>query len=419
MSAISKIAKSTEEETLTSAILCAPCKVASSSPVTGGPANKRQKLQPSKKNQKFTAENLSFKRKESQKILTKLAFKPCCTKQCLLRQFGNNDDPEYFDFYEAKKCVDYFYDIYKFKSKEEYHNWLYDKFISTCYGLDEAGKIIHQYRLSYGTVQDPKTFLVCKEVWAYFLNTTEYRLKILSEAYKKGISAIGLNVNMHNIYSDKTNHHATVEEMKQIYEELGLEYNLESAQMGAIQPHETETFFWFRDHFNLVGDSMPNTDGEVHIDKVEKQDIYCMYVNEVRNDCLSFSAWSKFWKRVFPNVLIRQWKNVSGKCEDCAKVNNGRLVAQSLEEAKAFRKLHLVHKSMLYMPERLSYHARRNEAKNDGTILSVIIDTMDNNHCSVPYVGSGDTFNNPIHQGILGCFAHNSGKFTIYRTVGI
>jgi hypothetical protein len=416
MSNISKISRPPEEEDLI-ANLCIPCKDGSTL-VVDDPAKKRQKLQHQPKNLKFTAEFLFLKRKDSQKVLTNFAFKPCCNKKCLIRQFGKTENTNFFHFDEAKKCVDYYYDIYKFKTKDEYNSWLYDKFISTCYGLDESGKIIHQYRLSYGTAQDPKTFLVCKDVWAYFLNTTDYRLKVLSEAYKKGTSAIGLNVNMRTIYSDKTNHHATVEEMKTIYEELGLDYDLESAQMGSIQPHESETFFWFRDHFNLVGDSMPNTDGEVHIDKIEKQDIYCMYVNEVRSECLTFSAWNKFWKRCFPNVSIRQWKNVSGKCEDCAKINNGRLVSQSIEEAKAFRKLHLVHKSKFYMPERLSYHSRRKEARNDETILSIIIDTMDNNHCAVPYVGSGDTFNNPIHQGILGCFAHNSGKFTIYRTVG-
>jgi len=298
MSTVSKLSERTEEDLL--AQFCVPCM--DSSEGEGNP-KKRQKTE-GRSNFKFTKESLFLKRKESQKVLTQLAFKSCCNKRCLIRQFGKEIDNDIFDFSEAKKCLDYYYDIYKFKTTEEYSSWLYERFIATCYGLDDSGKIIHQYKLAYGNVQDAKAFTVCKEVWAYFLNTTEYRLKVLSDAYKKGISSIGLNVNMQTMYSDKTNHHATVEEMKTIYTELGLDYDLQSAQMGAIQPHESETYFWFRDHFDLCGDQMPNTDGEVHIDKVEKQDLYCMYVNEVRCDCLSFSAWNKFSKRCFPNVHI-------------------------------------------------------------------------------------------------------------------
>jgi hypothetical protein len=197
---------------------------------------------------------------------------------------------------------------------------------------------------------------VCKDVWAYFLNTSEYRIKLLSHAYKSDKSAIGASINKKTFYSDVTNHDTTVDELRALYEELGLEYNLEMLQMGALQRHEFDTFFWFRDHFELIGDPMPNTAGEVHIDKTEKQEIYCLYVNEVRQNCLTFSAWNKFWKRCFSHVKIRKWKNVSGKCDDCAAINNGRLIAKSFEEAKSFRKLHLLHKSGLFMQECFSYH---------------------------------------------------------------
>jgi hypothetical protein len=243
-------------------------------------------------------------------------------------------------------------------------------------------------------------------------------MRKLSNAYHNNFSAIGISVNRNNFYSDKTNHHTDVEEMKQIYQELGIEFDQRMLQMGTLGRHEIETFIWFRDHFDLIGDPMPNTDGQIHIDKIEKQEIYILYVNEVARDCLTFSSWLKFWNKVFPNVSIRQWKNVTGKCEHCGLINNGRLLAQSQEEVKAFRKLHLLHKAGNFMLERLAYHERRREAKTDDTILSIIIDTMDNNHCAVPYLGVNDSFNNPIKQGILGCYSHGSNSFVIYRTVG-
>jgi hypothetical protein len=97
-------------------------------------------------------------------------------------------------------------------------------------------------------------------------------------------------------------------------------------QMGLIGRSEIETFVWFRDHFDLVGDpTMPNTENQIRIDKIEKQDIYILYVNEVKQNCLTYSSWNKFWKtKVCPHVRIRKWKNVTpGKCADCALINKG------------------------------------------------------------------------------------------------
>ena len=381
---------------------CAPC----------APSNKKLKFQKQQN-------NLEGKQRNLQKTLTLLAFKPCCKQKCLKSHFGKLDDCNYFNYDEARQCFNFFFSMYQFKNKIEYDMWIYDKFLSTCFGLDEQGKIIHQFKLTYGNVQHSTSFNVCREAWAYFMNATDHKMRTLSDVYHSNYSAIGSSINSRTLFSDATNHHTNIDEMKQIYTELGLEVpSMEMLQMGAVQRHEMETFIWFRDHFDLVGDPMPNTPGLVHIDKIEKQEIYCMYVNEVRRDCLTFSSWNKFWKRVFPNVKIRQWKNVTGKCEACAQINNGRLLAHSQEESKAFRRLHLLHKAGNFMLERLSYHERRREARNDPSILSLIIDTMDNNHCSVPYLGVNDSMSDPIHQGILGAFAHNSSDFTIYRTTG-
>jgi hypothetical protein len=103
---------------------------------------KRQRKSRSSKavesHQKFTEENLFKKRKESQAFLTTLALKSCCSKNCLIKQFGKNDDPNFFDFTEAKICFEYYYDYYKGKSKDEYNFWLFEEFQKTCYGLDEG-----------------------------------------------------------------------------------------------------------------------------------------------------------------------------------------------------------------------------------------------------------------------------------------
>ena len=185
----------------------------------------------------------------------------------------------------------------------------------------------------------------------------------------------------------------------------------------------TYTYLWFSNHFDLVGEREPNGPGgpeTVQIDKVEKKDLYAIYCQEVSEDArLNFSQWASFWKTTFPNVTMRKWKNVSGKCNHCALINNGRLTANCRAKVVAFRQLHLMHKAGFYMPERRIYHSTREKARNDPTMLSIIVDTMDNSHCSIPYLGPSATFSSPIHQGILGCLEHGTNTFTIYRTTGM
>jgi hypothetical protein len=53
---------------------------------------------------------------------------------------------------------------------------------------------------------------------------------------------------------------------------------------------------------------------------------------------------------------------------------------------------------------------------NPKTVMSIIIDGMDQGHCKVPYLGSADTFGEPLHQSIIGVKEHGQG-FTIFRTV--
>jgi hypothetical protein len=301
---------------------------------------------------------------------------------------------------------------------EEWNIWIYDQFLSTCFGLNEGGKIIHSFRLNYGTAQDPKTVVVCREIWRFFHNVSDWELRSLSKSYKSNYSALGSAIGERQLYGDATDHHTSIDEIKEFCRECDITPDSTMLKMGVVNRNQLHTFLWFRDHFELSGDSQPNG-SQVHLDKIEKADLYVMYVQEVQESCLTYSSWCKFWKNVFPEVTIRKWKNVSGKCEDCALINNGRLVAKSKEEIKAFRKLHILHKSGNFMLERLAYRTRREKAKGDKTnILSIIIDTMDNSHCYVPYFASNDQLTSPLHQGILGCLNHGDNKFTVYRTTG-
>ena len=348
----------------------------------------------------------------------------CCDKygNCLKNNFNLTKSflpgAAEFDYFEAKICFEHYLAQYQYLSVEEWDNWIYDKFIGTCYGLDKGGNVIHSFRLSYGTTQSSKTVVVCREIWQLFLNVTGWELKKLSKAYKNNISALGSAIDGRQLYGDSTDHHSSIGELKALYEQCNIKPDEEMLKMGLVSRSQLSTYLWFRDHFELAGDPQPNGP-QVHLDKIELSDLYVIYVQEIQENCLTYSSWCKFWKKVFPEVTVRKWKNVSGKCEACALINNGRLVAKSQEEIRAFRRLHLLHKSGNFMLERLRYRTRRERAKGDKkNIMSNIIDTMDNNHCYVQYFAHTDQLSSPLHQGILGCLNHGDNQFTVYRTTG-
>ena len=49
--------------------------------------------------------------------------------------------------------------------------------------------------------------------------------------------------------------------------------------------------------------------------------------------------------------------------------------------------------------------------------MSMIVDGMDQSHCQCPYLGTQNSFNNPLKQSITGIKEHGLGV-TLYRTVG-
>jgi hypothetical protein len=60
---------------------------------------------------------------------------------------------------------------------------------------------------------------------------------------------------------------------------------------------------------------MPNTDGEIHLEKQEKKTIWKEYVEQQQFDgqqYLGYDAFRKLWDRSFPFVKIRAYKHVSG-----------------------------------------------------------------------------------------------------------
>ena len=65
----------------------------------------------------------------------------------------------------------------------------------------------------------------------------------------------------------------------------------------------------------IVGDQVPNSDGEIHLEKQQKKDIWQEYVDDFTyrgRQWMTYANFCKLWQSSFPHVKIREYKQVSG-----------------------------------------------------------------------------------------------------------
>ncbi len=64
-----------------------------------------------------------------------------------------------------------------------------------------------------------------------------------------------------------------------------------------------------------VGDQVPNSDGEIHLEKQQKKDIWQEYVDDFTyrgRQWMTYANFCKLWQSSFSHVKIREYKQVSG-----------------------------------------------------------------------------------------------------------
>jgi hypothetical protein len=99
-----------------------------------------------------------------------------------------------------------------------------------------------------------------------------------------------------------------------------------------------------------------------------------------------------------------------GKCDTCYEIDTGRRTSRSLNVQLELQKAHLLHRGGMFNLERAKYKERCLEALmqdlRNPTIMSIIIDGMDNNKCRCPHLGRQSSFRKPLPQHIVGVKEH-------------
>ena len=175
-------------------------------------------------------------------------------------------------------------------------------------------------------------------------------------------------------------------------------------------PQAEHLYAWMKDYFYLLGDEQPALD-EVHLDPIQKQDIYLEYYNETLNvdglQPLSISRMEQMWLDCFPYVKIREYKACTGKCSICADLSELGRKLNTKEAMQYLKACRIIHRAD-FMSDRLLYGERKKQSQlYPGQYLSLITDGMQQTHCELPYSGNKVQHSNKVKQHLQGVYPHS------------
>jgi hypothetical protein len=178
------------------------------------------------------------------------------------------------------------------------------------------------------------------------------------------------------------------------------------------------TAAWMQYYFSLIGDQVPNSDHEIHLEPVPKYKVWEEYkfdMDAIDEPALELNTFLKIWKNVFPYVKVRKYKSSCGHCNLCATLGEKRRQFRDRDGREEVTNLFALHR-LSTVGERRAYYDRRMEAQlTRHMFLSTIADGMQQNHCFLPWFGNNKM--PPIHikQHLQGVLMHGH-NMTVYRT---
>mmetsp|Transcript_3798 Transcript_3798/g.5359 ORF Transcript_3798/g.5359 Transcript_3798/m.5359 type:complete len:878 (-) Transcript_3798:1152-3785(-) len=304
---------------------------------------------------------------------------------------------------------------------EQLDNFVQEKFRSVCKGekVNKHGDTI--FHLEW--IHEGKA--MCRQSYSFLFDIPKNRFDKCSFAMKSaGVKRLS-SIN-HKTWKDDKVHDFTFTETEVLFKEnlLDLKVIDESWVQAALSPSaEAQQYciVWFQTYFNKFGDRAPNR-YETYLLITAKRNVYHQYVEQFNRQCRAIvteSVFSNLWNTIFPRYINRPWCDIPGKCDCCYEIDTQRRSAQDFETQEQLKVAHHLHRGGMFNLERLRYKARCAEAIESNnllrpTVMSLIIDGMDQNHCKIPYLGGQNTFKSPLTQHITGVKEHGVG-LTLFR----
>ena len=219
--------------------------------------------------------------------------------------------------------------------------------------------------------------------------------------------------------------HKNIHEARKYYAEHKITFESEFDLMLtciAANDGSIEALTWMDDFFASTGDKAPVGDNRVELNGLYSyQVIYELFKNEVTNnstemnDVITYSTFRRIWRNCFPNVRIKKYLSVNGKCEICALIFDREEHFRTKEDVDYLRFLKAIHRHSV-MKCRHHYYANKRLARDYPSIyMSLILDGMQQAHCNLPHRANNKVYDKEVIQHIQGV-RHHGFWDSFYRT---
>lgn len=176
-----------------------------------------------------------------------------------------------------------------------------------------------------------------------------------------------------------------------------------------------DALYFCSEFFKLNCDKPPNrsdTTCELPGSLYTKKIVYNIYLKYCERHTaneftpISLKSFYRMWTRVFPNVKVRKFLAVNGKCDKCLemrRIEDGFTSIEQFKKLKAMKHYHRV----FVMKQKLAYYKNRLLAQdNKEEIMSIIFDGASLDHNKLPHNADQKEPNHTAKQHLLGYKDH-------------
>jgi len=237
-------------------------------------------------------------------------------------------------------------------------------------------------------------------------------------------------VNKHNRKSDVMNEpaFATLPEARKYFNKnsgiVMSEFEIKSSCVPNT-PAAIECFVFLNEFFDLNCDYPPNkndTTCELPGSMYTKKSIYkifqkhcCEDTSRESTDYYLYSSFCKMWTNIFPNVVIKKYLSVAGKCKECLEIYKLEEQATNNSQRESIKLLKHYHR-LFVMQQKLQYYENRRKAiDSPNEYMSIIFDGMSSNHTLLPHHADQKVSTNQVVQHIQGVKIHGLSR-VVYRS---
>ena len=169
-------------------------------------------------------------------------------------------------------------------------------------------------------------------------NVSVVMLETLSYEYKQGI------VNASRAFGDKSHTSTTAKAASTALMNNNLDITDDRIKVMVLPNTEAarECYVWMKEYFNVAGDHMPNKK-EIHLDNEPIFKLYDRYKKQTIYH-LGYTQWRNIWTELFPHVKMREYKQVTGKCQCCAILSRLRGFYSHPKLKELVSELHELHR---------------------------------------------------------------------------